>query len=85
MVEVRGPDVTTSCGAHGRRLRIGTSYVAGIGGPCSPIEEWAEVSMYSNEELDLLRMLRDTVCAGAVGVVPGITLLTFLLLLTAFN
>ncbi len=53
-----GPDVSSSCGAYGHRLHVGTSYVAGIGGICGPIAEWREVSTYIREELDLLRMLR---------------------------
>ncbi len=55
VIEVPGPDVSTSCGEFGRRLHIGTSYVVGIGGPCSPFAEWTEVSMYTQDELDLLR------------------------------
>lgn len=56
-VETKGPDVLTDCGEQGRVLQISTSYVAGIGGPCSPLSEWSQSSVYSNDELNLLRNL----------------------------
>ena len=52
-----GPDVLTMCSNPGRLLQINRMYVAGVGGACSPIDEWSEVSSYSAEELDLLREL----------------------------
>lgn len=52
---VSGPDTQTSCGDEDRRLQIGTEYIAGIGGRCSPIDQWSERSSYSSEEIHQLR------------------------------
>ncbi len=72
--------------------------MVGIGGACSPIEEWTQLSEYSSEDLALLRQLRDdgapcaattelptevTTVGGASGVVPTIGILA-LMLSTAF-
>ena len=75
MVTVIGPDVSTSCGDFGRRLVLGSSYVVGVGGPCSPIGEWSLLSTYSSGELESLRSL-ETPCdattrAGRTTVGPG--------------
>ena len=56
-MEDDGPDVLTSCGVPGRLLQLGTSYIVGIGGPCSPLESWSEPSTFSAAELELLREL----------------------------
>ena len=55
MIEVSGPDTLTSCGEAGRVLQLGVEYVAGIGGRCSPIRSWAELSTYSANELEQLQ------------------------------
>lgn len=55
MIEVIGPDTYTSCGEPGRVLQLGVEYVAGIGGRCSPIRSWAELSTYSANELEQLQ------------------------------
>ena len=57
MIESYGPDVSTSCGVFGRLLQLGNTYVAGVGGPCSPIGEWTALSEYSQEEVELMREL----------------------------
>lgn len=54
-VEVFGPDKGTSCASPGRRLELGISYLAGIGGACEAFEEWTALSVYSGEEVELLR------------------------------
>ena len=55
MIQVQGPDTQTTCGDPSRRLQVGTEYVVGIGGPCSPIIPWSELSNYSAEEMELIR------------------------------
>ena len=35
MITTDGPDLLTSCGNHQNILSVGTTYVVGIGGPCS--------------------------------------------------
>ena len=88
MVAVIGPDVSTSCGNFGRRLVLGSSYVVGVGGACSPIGPWSLLSTYSSEELELLRSLDEMPCddsttegtagttgSGAMGVAPAAGLL----------
>ena len=62
---VAGPDIQTSCGNERRRLQVGTEYIAGIGGACSPIEEWSERSSYSSGEIQQLRNEMD---CGATSV-----------------
>lgn len=58
-VEVAGPDVLTSCGVPGQVLQLGTSYVVGIGGACSPIGDWSALDTFNSAELELLRELSD--------------------------
>lgn len=70
MLTVSGPDAITTCGTIGRILEIGTSYVVGMGGLCSPIREWTQLSEYSSEELELLRRLRDDDASCATTEVP---------------
>ena len=75
-----GPDVLTTCGNPEHLLFLNRMYVAGVGGICSPIGEWSEVSSYSAEELDLLRELS----AGAKLVTYSAGLLFFLSLLASW-
>ena len=79
-ITVAGPDVLTSCGQYGRRLNIGETYLAGVGGACSPINEWSTSVSYSTDELNMLRGLRvadQSLLCGALISVPS--LLTILL------
>ncbi|XP_065913825.1 sodium/calcium exchanger 2-like [Dysidea avara] len=39
-----GPDTRTSCGNPSRVLNINTTYLVGIGGPCSRHAEWSQYS-----------------------------------------
>ena len=76
MIVAYGPDVSTSCGNSGRVLQLGTTYVAGVGGACSPINEWTPLSEYSQEEVELMRELEDE-CSGNT-VVASIALIIML-------
>ena len=58
-MNLSGPDVTTTCGQYGRVLTLGTSYIAGIGGPCFMINPWSSYDTYTNDEIQLLEGLRD--------------------------
>ena len=81
-MNVSGPDVLTSCGREGFLLQIGTEYLVGIGGGCSPISSWNNASSYSSQELDFLRLLSNVgECAGALSLLPSLifSILAFLL------
>lgn len=80
MIEVYGPDVTSSCGSSGRVLQLGTTYVAGVGGPCSPIGEWTALSEYEEEEVELMRELVEECgdISSANTVVASMTLVIML-------
>ena len=41
-----GPDLVSSCGNSQNILSVGTTYVVGIGGPCSAYGEWTPYSQY---------------------------------------
>jgi len=45
---VSGPDVLSTCGFSGRLLQLQEQYVVGIGGACSPVNQWSTVSSYSS-------------------------------------
>ena len=49
-----GPDVLTSCGQYGRILTVGESYIVGIGGSCSVLNNWSSFNSYSSSEIELL-------------------------------
>ena len=49
-----GPDLLTSCGNPGNILSVGTTYVVGIGGPCSAYGEWTQYSRYPTEHRQAL-------------------------------
>ena len=49
-----GPDLLTSCGNPQNILSVGTTYVVGIGGPCSAYGEWTQYSQYPTEHLQAL-------------------------------
>ena len=49
-----GPDLLTSCGNPGNILSVGTTYVVGIGGPCSAYGEWTPYSRYPTEHRQAL-------------------------------
>ena len=82
MVQVPGPDTQTSCGDSRTRLRIGTEYVAGIGGRCSPIAEWSELSEYSSQEIE---QLRDEMDCGATGLLPSVALFLIAFAIAMYN
>ena len=44
----------TSCGNSQNILSVGTTYVVGIGGPCSAYGEWAPYSQYPTEHRQAL-------------------------------
>ena len=67
-MDVSGPDVLTTCGREGFLLQIGTEYLVGIGGACSPISSWSNASSYSSQELDFLRQFS----AGALSLLPSL-------------
>lgn len=71
MIQVPGPDTLTSCGDSTRRLQVGTEYVAGIGGACSSIRSWTELSGYNAQEIEQLRKEMD---CGAASLLPSIGL-----------
>lgn len=71
MIEVPGPDVVTSCGAFGRVLEVFSSYVVGIGNPCSPIPEWTNALNYSREDFQLLSSLVGTTRAVPLTTPPS--------------
>ena len=63
-----GPDVLTSCASiYGRLLQLNTEYLVGVGGPCSSaFYEWAELSVYTESDLQLLRKIREQVDYGLI-------------------
>ena len=54
MMNTSGPDVLTSCGQYGLILTVGESYIVGIGGPCSVLNDWSSFNSYSSSEIELL-------------------------------
>ena len=50
MITTYGPDLLSSCGNPQNILSVSTTYVVGIGGPCSAHSEWTPYSQYSTEE-----------------------------------
>ena len=71
-----GPDTQTTCGNPSSRLQIGTEYVVGIGGVCSPIEAWSELSSYSTHEVELMRSFRNEMGYGTTTPSDGTTTTT---------
>ena len=69
-----GPDLLSTCGYPRNILSVGTTYVAGIGGPCSFYREWTPYNNFSRE--DIQRLNND--CSSAGLQLPNI-LLVFLL------
>ncbi|CAI8034056.1 Cation channel sperm-associated protein subunit epsilon [Geodia barretti] len=56
-----GPDTGTSCSPElGRILQLRTEYLAGVGGPCTPLINWDLLSSYSENDLETLRDLAET-------------------------
>ena len=49
-----GPDLLTTCGNPGNILSVDTTYVVGIGGPCSRYIDWTAYSQFSSADLQLL-------------------------------
>jgi len=49
-----GPDLETSCGNPSNILTVGTTYVIGVGGPCSSYGEWTPYNDYPSEDVQLL-------------------------------
>ena len=54
MITTYGPDLLSSCGNHQNILSVDTTYVLGIGGPCSGHGEWTPYSRYPAEERQAL-------------------------------
>ena len=54
MITTNGPDLLTSCGNPQNILSVDTTYVVGIGGPCSAHSEWTRYSQYPAEERQAL-------------------------------
>ena len=61
-----GPDLLTSCGNPGNILSVGTTYVVGIGGPCSAYGEWTQYSRYPTEH----RQALSNGCSNSSTVTP---------------
>lgn len=56
-----GPDAGTSCSPEeGRILQLRTEYLAGVGGPCTPLIDWDLLSKYSEKDQETLRELAKT-------------------------
>ena len=67
MVTSAGPDVLTSCASiYGRLLQLNTEYLVGVGGACSAFYEWAELSVYTESDLQLLRKVQEQVDYGLI-------------------
>ena len=49
-----GPDLLSTCGYPRNILSVGTTYVAGIGGPCSFYREWTPYNNFSREDIERL-------------------------------
>ena len=45
----RGPDTLSSCGDPSNILKVGITYLVGIGGPCSKIREYSPYNSVSAE------------------------------------
>ena len=74
MIEVPGPDTQTSCGEQGRSLKIGNEYVVGIGGACSLIRAWEELSGYTDQEM---LQIREEMNCGAASLLPTLSSFIF--------
>ena len=70
-----GPDLLTSCGSPQNILSVGTTYVVGIGGPCSAYDWWTPYSQYPTEHLQALSNGCNTISAS-VTVTPSSTSVT---------
>ena len=74
----------TTCGNPGRRLSIGETYLAGVGGGCNPIDGWSPSQDFTAAELNLLRALRvadQSVLCGAMVSIPSLLTLILAVLL----
>ena len=70
-IEVNGPEPYFE--AVTNTLQLNTDYIAGIGGICSPINGWSQLSTYSPEELDKLRELDEYLDCGGFPLLPSIS------------
>ena len=76
-----GPDLQSSCGYSRDILSVGTTYVVGIGGPCSFYREWTPYSSFSRE--DIQRLNND--CSSAGLQLPSLVLVSVLASVVIFD
>ena len=72
-----GPDLLTSCGNPANILSINTTYIVGVGGPCSLYNDWTPYSNYSSADLELLA---NNCTESSAAIAPLSSMVTLLLL-----
>jgi hypothetical protein len=79
-----GPDTGTSCSPEvGRILQLRAEYLVGVGGPCTPLNDWSLLSSYSDNDLETLRDLAETRDPEKCGSPPLSGLAAVVVFLTA--
>jgi hypothetical protein len=79
-----GPDTSTSCSLEeGRILQLRAEYLVGVGGPCTPLNDWSLLSSYSDNDLETLRDLAETRDPEKCGSPPLSGLAAVVVFLTA--
>ena len=81
MITEFGPDLLTSCGNPRNILSVDTTYVVGVGGPCSVYNAWTAYNHFSSDDLELLA----NNCSGAITPLPGVAILILLTLVSYFG
>ena len=70
----------TSCGDPENILSVGTTYVVGIGGPCSSYSEWTPYSQYPPEHRQAL--LNRCSNSTASTIMPSVTIVSSIVVTT---
>ena len=80
-----GPDLETSCGNPGHILSVNTTYVVGVGGPCSVYNEWTAYNDFSSDDLQLLTNNCTMESSATITPLPSVVTLLLLTLMSSID